>query len=117
MDAKTAAATVAEVQALVEALAPFALVAVFDIGDDEADTDWFRQSSFMRHNKAPRITVGDLRRARTVLAAFQPGGEDHETLAQRQAHEVMNPSFGSAKASGDTQSYGATAAPRREIAS
>jgi len=45
-----------------EALEPFAKVAEQDIGADEADTDFF---SPMRspYNRAPRIRVGDLRRA------------------------------------------------------
>jgi predicted RNA-binding Zn-ribbon protein involved in translation (DUF1610 family) len=43
-----------------EALSPFAAVAAVDIGSDEADGDIF---SPIRHNHAPRLTVGDFRRA------------------------------------------------------
>lgn len=47
-----------------EALEPFALVAEHDIGSDETDTDTFRP---IGHNRAPLLTVGDLRRARAAL--------------------------------------------------
>ena len=55
----------AEVIELREALEPFAKVAEHDIGYDEADTDVFRP--MMVFNHAPRIRVGDLRRARAAL--------------------------------------------------
>jgi len=64
-----------------EALRPFALVAMHDIGDDEADTDLFRQMT--KYNKAPQITVGDLRRARR---AYEACGEDQSELEA--AHEA-----------------------------
>lgn len=46
---------------LEEALRPFASVAENDIGTDETDADTFRPMS--RHNRAPSLMVGDLRRA------------------------------------------------------
>lgn len=45
---------------LLRALEPFALVAEHDIGEDEADHDLHRH---IKHNRAPRLTVGDFRRA------------------------------------------------------
>ena len=48
-----------------EALKPFALVAEHDIGSDEADRDIFRP--MLAHNHAPRLSVGDIRRARAAL--------------------------------------------------
>jgi len=48
-----------------EALRPFALVAEHDIGSDETDADIFQQPG--HYHRAPRITVGDMRRARSVL--------------------------------------------------
>lgn len=55
----------AEVERLREALEPFANVAEHDIGHDEADTDVFRPMNLF--NRAPKIKVGDLRRARAAL--------------------------------------------------
>lgn len=49
-----------------EALRPFAAVAAVDIGSDEADGDLF---SPINHNHAPRLTVGDFRRALAALSA------------------------------------------------
>lgn len=49
-----------------EALRPFAAVAAADIGSDEADGDLF---SPINHNRAPRLTVGDFRRALAALSA------------------------------------------------
>lgn len=46
---------------LLRALEPFALVAEHDIGEDEADHDLHRHMD--KHNRAPRLTVGDFRRA------------------------------------------------------
>lgn len=46
------------------ALRPFAATAEVDIGLTDADDDIFQQS---RHNRAPKITVGDFRRARRAL--------------------------------------------------
>lgn len=54
-----------------KALEPFALVADRDIGDDEADTDRF-QPMRTPYNRAPLLTVGDLRRARALAS----GGTD-----------------------------------------
>ena len=51
-----------------EALRPFAEKLV-DIGDDEADDDAFREMS-PGHRRAPRITVGHIRRAAELLAAL-----------------------------------------------
>lgn len=59
---KAAEARVGELEA---ALKPFAMVAEHDIGSDETDTDMFRPMN--RHNRAPALTVGDLRRARATL--------------------------------------------------
>jgi hypothetical protein len=55
--------------ALREALEPFAAVAEHDIGEGEADIDLFRP---MNHNRAPLLTVGDLRRALAALAKLEP---------------------------------------------
>lgn len=57
-----------EVDELRDALAPFAAVAESDIGQDETDTDIFRPIR-SGHNRAPLITVGDMRRA---LALSRP---------------------------------------------
>jgi hypothetical protein len=54
--------------ALRDALEPFAAVAEHDIGEGEADIDLFRP---MNHNRAPLLTVGDLRRARAALAKLE----------------------------------------------
>lgn len=73
-DSAAAAALVAEtarlrgrVKEMEEALAPFASVAEHDIGDDETDADQFRpiQSNY---NRAPKLTVGDLRRAAAICS-------------------------------------------------
>ncbi|UXU73774.1 MULTISPECIES: hypothetical protein [unclassified Paracoccus (in: a-proteobacteria)] len=56
-----------ENQRLREALSPFADVAEHDIGTDEADCDVFRP--MLRANRAPYLTVGDLRRARAALSS------------------------------------------------
>lgn len=58
------AALKADVERKDKALAPFDAVAERDIGDDETDADFFRPMS--NHNRAPRLTVGDFRRARTA---------------------------------------------------
>lgn len=63
------AALAEENQRLREALQPFAEVAEHDIGGDEADCDAFRP--MFRVNRAPYLTVGDLRRVRAALS----GGE------------------------------------------
>jgi len=56
-----------EIDQLRAALAPFAAVAESDIGQDETDTDIFQpvRSGF---NRAPLITVGDMRRALAVTS-------------------------------------------------
>lgn len=54
-----------EVNQLRDALAPFAAVADSDIGQDETDTDVFKPIR-SGHNRAPLITVGDMRRALSV---------------------------------------------------
>lgn len=56
--------------ALVEGLRPFAAVAEHDIGEDEADEDRFRPIS---HNRAPLLTVGDLRHARHLIEGTDNG--------------------------------------------
>lgn len=61
------------VQALEEALRPFAAVAERDIGTDETDGDLFRSAN--KHNRAPLLTVGDLRRAAAALSAGGAGRE------------------------------------------
>lgn len=58
----------AAVDGLVEALRPFALVAEHDIGEDESDFDLFKSLSY---NHAPRITVGDIRRAHQALTKIK----------------------------------------------
>ncbi|MGY4333221.1 hypothetical protein ACVWWG_007638 [Bradyrhizobium sp. LB7.2] len=67
-----------------EALRPFAAVAAVDIGSDEADGDLF--SPINDHN-APRLTVGDFRRALAALsspAKWQPsaGNVDDPTASK-----------------------------------
>lgn len=52
-----------------EALRPFAAVAAVDIGSDEADGDLF---SPVNHHNAPRLTVGDFRRALAALSLTEP---------------------------------------------
>ncbi len=52
-------------QALADALRPFAMVAARDIGADETDADLFRPMG--SHNHAPKLTVGDLRKALSAL--------------------------------------------------
>jgi hypothetical protein len=52
-----------------EGLEPFAEVAEHDIGDSEADNDWFRPMN-PRYARAPLLCVGVLRRARATLAAI-----------------------------------------------
>ena len=58
---------------LVKALSPFAAVAEHDIGDDETDADRF-QPIRSEYNRAPKLTVGDLRRALAVLSSLKAGG-------------------------------------------
>lgn len=53
------------------ALRPFAKAAEHDIGSTETDADIFQQMG--EYNRAPKITVGDMRRARSALA---PLGEE-----------------------------------------
>ena len=72
MDAADALeAQAAELARYREALGPFAAVAEHDIGDDETDGEAFRPMQFV--NRAPKLTVGDLRRARAALT--QPTGD------------------------------------------
>ena len=56
----------ARIAALEEGLRPFAAVAEVDIGTDEADDDFFRNSN-RTYAKAPPILVGHLRKARALL--------------------------------------------------
>lgn len=55
-----------EVDELRKALAPFAAVAEADIGQDETDADIF-QPMRSGYNRAPLITVGDMRCAASSL--------------------------------------------------
>lgn len=59
----------AEIERLQEALKPFAMVAEHDIGTDESDDDLFKPMN--KHNRAPRLKVGDFRRS---LAAVGSSG-------------------------------------------
>lgn len=68
---ETIEAQAAELARYREALGPFAAVAEHDIGDDETDGEAFRPMQFL--NRAPKLTVGDLRRARAALT--QPTGD------------------------------------------
>lgn len=52
----------------VKVLKPFADVADYDIGADEDDSDTFRP--MISHNRAAKITVGNMRAARTFLASL-----------------------------------------------
>ena len=58
---------------VVTALEPFADVARQDIGDDEADEEYFQPMK--QHNRAERLRVGHLRTARTTLQQIKEGGE------------------------------------------
>ena len=63
----------------VEALKPFAAIAEHDIGESEADEDIY-QPMRSGNNRAPLITVGDLRRAKAALTGLvtstdQTGGD------------------------------------------
>ena len=62
----------AKVAKLREVLRPFGDVAEHDIGDDETEADMFRPTLC---NHAPRLSVGDLRRARAVLQETETKGE------------------------------------------
>jgi hypothetical protein len=55
-----------QVDDLHKALEPFAAVATSDIGQDETDADIFQPMN-SGYNKAPRITVGDMRRAASMV--------------------------------------------------
>ncbi len=56
----------ARIQVLEEALKPFAATADMDIGSDETDADLY-QPMRSGYNRAPLITVGDMRRAATLV--------------------------------------------------
>jgi hypothetical protein len=56
-----------ENERLKEALWPFAKVAEKDIGETEHEADLFVPAH--AHNRAPRLVVGDFRRAHAVLRA------------------------------------------------
>jgi hypothetical protein len=66
----------AENEQLREALEPFADVAEYDIGGDEADTDLFRPID-RKNAVANQITVGDMRKALSALAQ-ETGATGHE---------------------------------------
>ena len=70
-EARALAAFLREAVSAHEALAPFAAVAEHDIGESESDTDLFRPMS-AKHARAPLLTVGDLRRAGTIIAGPTP---------------------------------------------
>jgi len=53
----------------IEALRPFAEVAERDIGESETDAEIFRPMG-SGNNRVPLLTVGDLRKASAVLAAY-----------------------------------------------
>lgn len=63
----------AENEKLREALKPFALVAEYDIGDDETDNDRFTPMTF-GNCRAKLLTVGDLRRARALSSTGDTNG-------------------------------------------
>lgn len=66
------AAKDAEIDRLREALEPFAKVAKHDIGHGEDNQDLFQP--MLRHNRAPRLTVGNVR------AAFNAHGDKDDAL-------------------------------------
>jgi hypothetical protein len=74
---KTANARIAELEAekaeLRVALKPFSDVAEHDIDDDDPNEDRFRP---IHCNRAPLLTVGDLRRARAAILASIPENKD-----------------------------------------
>ena len=61
-------ARIAELEA---ALKPFAQVVSLDVSEFCSDSDWFAPMS-PQHARAPRLTVGDLRRARAALSGGKP---------------------------------------------
>lgn len=63
--------TEARLAEAVEVLRPFADTADHDIGSDEADSDTFRPMT--NHNRAAKITVGDMRRAFNFLQSLSKG--------------------------------------------
>lgn len=67
-----------ENERLREALKPFAAVAELDIGEDEADEDYFKV--MQGYNYAKRLTVGDMRKAFAALyaspAPLKEGGRE-----------------------------------------
>lgn len=62
------------IKAMVEALKPFNNVAEHDIGTDETDYDLFKPISYDHLALAPRLTVGDLRRASIALNLARAAG-------------------------------------------
>ena len=66
-----------------KALEPFALVAEYDIGDDETDSDAFRPMP-KPFSHAPEITVGHLRAAKRALSSTDHADADHA-----QARDVL----------------------------
>lgn len=73
VDLANAAPPPAGADAVREALKPFAAVAEYDIGETEADADIYRPMS--KNNRAPLLTVGDLRRAYAALLPAPPPQE------------------------------------------
>ena len=59
------------VETLEAALMPFVEVEKHDIGSDETDEDQFQPSQW-NYNKAPKLTIGDFRRARAALTNTPP---------------------------------------------
>ncbi len=76
----------AALDAMAEALRPFARVAEVDIGVDETDDDIFQQSN-PNYAKAPRIKVGDLRRAAAILARLAERGTGSQAAPHSQTLE------------------------------
>ena len=84
------------VAALEEALRPFGACAEHDIGQSEDDADTFRNTDY---NRAPKITVGDLRRALAALSDVGGGdkegfGSDRCLGSSSDAHPSVRPDTG-----------------------
>ncbi len=76
----------AALDAMAEALRPFARVAEVDIGVDETDDDIFQQSN-PNYAKAPRVKVGDFRRAAAILARIAERGTGSQAAPHSQTLE------------------------------
>ena len=77
-------------------LRKFAAIAEQDIGAYEADTDLFRPISSLpsltmgtgRHNRAPLLTVGDLREARRIVETYGAGGSGWQDISSAPKDET-----------------------------